>query len=168
MKYKKQLITGMLLFALIIFASCSNSLEYTNIDNKQNEESIDEHEELLDVYFYNTVKNNPIDEIFEKEFDEGNRTYTEIVNSYTLMWIDEFNYTKSQCDEFIIDEEERAHLITLLDEWHNNERATWNSEFRFLFNESRFKYGTQAYDEEWKKLGDRYREKTLWLKYCFL
>lgn len=159
LKYSN-LIIGMLLFIIIVLTSCNNNIDIKNIDDVQKKETIED-------FFLTAVKKNPIDSLFEKEFDEGNKTYTEIVNNYTLMWINEFNYTKRQCDKFIKNEEEKSRLITLLDEWDKNEQSTWQLEVRTIFCENRGIYGTQVYDEEWKKVGDRYREKTLWLKYSY-
>ena len=141
---------------LVVVTACNNN----SIPNT-------DEEEQFDYFFLNVTQNNPIDTLFEKSFNVGNETYTEIVNTYTLMWIEEFNYTKSKCNIFFTDADETSTLIEYLDAWDTNERAIWDFEKKTIFDESRYKFGTQTYDDEWKKVGDRYREKTLWLKYCY-
>ena len=60
---------------------------------------------------------------------------------------------------------QRVKKEIFLSEWKNNEKSLWEWQMNEIFENKSYAYGTQVYCDEWKSVGDRFREKTIWLKY---
>lgn len=151
MKYSKLVLIILIISTLI---SCQNTSNKTDA-----EDSISVNDS-----FYSLIENNPIDQYYEKEIKNGVKSISEIVNTYTSLWIEEFDNTVSKCDN-ILTEEQAQEIVSLLSKWKNNEKSLWEWQMNEIFENKSYAYGTQVYCDEWKSVGDRFREKTIWLKY---
>lgn len=143
-------------------ASCqipSKNVPSENNDIPSNNDTYD-----INDIFYNYVEKNPIDLYYKTEMDDGVKNISEIVNTYTSLWIEEFDNTLSNCDVILSDAKSKE-IISLLSEWKNTELSIRKWQKEEIFKNSTSTYGTQMYYDEWKTVGDEFREKTIWLKH---
>lgn len=145
-------------------ASCQNSskdaLPENNVSGSSNvnQTSFD----YMDT-FYDCMEKNPIDLNYKTEMDAGVKNISELTDTYTLSWIKEFDYTLSKCGDILSDDKSQE-IISLLSEWKKTQQSIWEWQKKEIFENLVSAYGTQKYYDEWKAVGDEYREKTIWLK----
>lgn len=120
-----------------------------------------------DDFFGNAIAANPIDALYDKDIEDGTKSFSEIADAYTSMWKGEFAETLKLYKELCADGNE--DIIATLEKWRDCEQELWGWELEAVFENSASTYGTQVYYEQLKQVGDRYRDKTVWMKYmCFI
>lgn len=160
---KVRIIKFALIFLIIVtMASCQSPSKDAPSENNDVQNINDTYD--INNIFYNYVEKNPIDLYYKTEMDAGVKNISEIVNTYTSSWIEEFDNTLSNCDAILSDAKSKE-IISLLSEWKNTELSIWNWQKEEIFENSISTYGTQMYYDEWKTVGDEFREKTIWLKH---
>ncbi len=165
-KIGKSLFILLLAVMITLLASCDNTvpdLKETTNDNITN--SYNTNNSIYYPDFFNKkISENPIDLLFQHSFDKGEKNYSEIVSEYNENWRNEFQQTKNDL-KIVFREKEVDCLLENLEDWENNLKAFCAWETENVFSQERSKYGTQTFDDELKKIGDNYRDKTIQLKY---
>lgn len=116
-------------------------------------------------YFNEQTKNNPIDKAYIKSH-ENDKEYTLAVSEYCADWMNEFDSTVNLVYEFF-DETQAKELEAEMQSFKKSTISAYNVVNRGLFDENKKPYGAKAFFIEKKKIGDQFKEKTLWLKYLY-
>ena len=148
---KKVLGSLMLLLILLLLAGCFMDLNQIDLKSETTQDYIKEQEK------------HPIDTKFYNDLENGNETYTVIVQNYRDNWKKEYSNTTKTVPQFF-SEDVAQQLCDNLNAWEQNLQSNWQWQNEYFFEYSKSKYGTIVYDDAIKSMGDEYRAKTLWLQ----